>query len=119
VGKVVLAGDVFNIIDENIVTSKDFLKLDYANDCFRDICRNHSLSVNADSIQLNNTLEQYKSILKEHKKEKDEIKDIIDEYKEYLFQKLSVDKINDSYFKFIEEIIIPHISDGLLDHEEI
>jgi predicted ATP-dependent endonuclease of OLD family len=109
---------MYDIIDKNVVTSEDFLKIDYANACFHDICGKYDLPVNTVSIQQNNILEQYKSILREEKKKSDEIKDIIDEYKEYLFQELSVDKINDTYFKFIEEIIIPHISSGLLDHEE-
>jgi len=96
----------YNNFENNVITCEDFIILEYNNECFINACKKNSISVKIEENMLpTNIVQQYNDLLKKNNIEKDIQKIILNDYKELLFNKITPDRIRESYFNFIKNVI--------------
>ena len=96
----------YSDFDKNIIVCEDFISIEYNNSCFLSICEKNSVSIKLEEIVYQpNIVSHYTDILNNKKIDKGVQKKIINDYKDLLYNGITRDYINESYFIFIKDVL--------------
>jgi len=97
----------YNDLEKNIITCEDFFIKEYNNTCFLEACEKNTVTINLGDINKQpHLIAQYSDILKKNNIEKEIHNKILNDYKELLYKNITDDILEESYFNFIEKLIL-------------
>ena len=97
----------YNDFNKEIVTSEDYITIDYNIECFKQACNYFSIKVYEEDLpqSTNNIVENFTKVLDKQKIDKNVRKNILNKYKSLIIDGLSIENINQKYTIFVDSLL--------------
>ena len=97
----------YNDFNKEIVTSEDYITIDYNIECFKQACNYFSIKVYEEDLpqSTNNIVENFTKVFDKQKIDKNVRKNILNKYKSLIIDGLSIENINQKYTIFVDSLL--------------